>query len=53
MANGIKIYCSDVFAVSPEIIEAYGAFNIALVNDLPLFVDPFLLYEESKCHSGK
>lgn len=41
----LKIYFSDVFGVAPETLEAYGAFNVALVNDLPLFVDPFLLYD--------
>ena len=35
----------SVFGIDPEIIEEYGAFNLALVNDLPLFVDPFLLYD--------
>lgn len=47
MASGAKpnIYFSDVFGIDPEIIEEYGAFNVALVNDLPLFVDPFLLYD--------
>jgi hypothetical protein len=39
------VYFSDVFKVSPEIVDAYGAFDIALVNDLPLFVDPFLLFD--------
>ena len=41
----LNIYFSDVFGVAPETLEEYGAFNIALVNDLPLFVDPFLLYD--------
>lgn len=44
----VGIYFSDIFGVSPQIIEDYGAFNIALVNDLPLFVDPFLLYDSKK-----
>ncbi|SFR72108.1 hypothetical protein SAMN05428960_0516 [Mitsuaria sp. PDC51] len=39
-----KIYFSDIFEVSPESLEDYGAFNISLINDLPLFVDPFLLF---------
>jgi len=39
------IYFSDVFEVEQAKLEAYGAFNIALVNDLPLFVDPFLLFD--------
>lgn len=37
-------YFSDVFGVSPEDVEAYGAFNISLLSDLPLFIDPFLLF---------
>ena len=40
----MRIYFSDIFNVKPNIIEKYGAFNISLVNDLPLFVDPFLLF---------
>jgi len=45
MANHkFKIYFSDFFNVSPEIISEYGAFNISLINDLPLFIDPFLLF---------
>lgn len=40
-----QIYFSDVFGVSPEAVDAYGAFDIALVTDLPLFVDPFLLFD--------
>lgn len=42
------IYFSDVFRVAPEVLDAYGAFNIALVNDLPLFVDPFLLFDSER-----
>lgn len=47
MVGGLEpnIYFSDVFSIAPEIIEEHGAFNVALVNDLPLFVDPFLLYD--------
>jgi CRISPR/Cas system CSM-associated protein Csm4 (group 5 of RAMP superfamily) len=40
-----SIYFSDVFEIDPVLLESYGAFNVALVNDLPLFVDPFLLYD--------
>jgi len=38
------MYFSDVFEVSAEMLEEYGAFNISLINDLPLFIDPFLLF---------
>ncbi len=44
----VKIYFSDFFGVEPEILEEYGAFNISLINDLPLFVDPFLLFNSPK-----
>lgn len=37
-------YFSDYFAVDPDVLEEYGAFNISLINDLPLFIDPFLLF---------
>lgn len=40
----MKIYFSDIFNVSPEIIGSFGAFNVSLINDLPLFIDPFLLF---------
>jgi len=41
-------YFSDVFDVSEEDLEKYGAFNISLVTDLPLFIDPFLLFNSDK-----
>jgi hypothetical protein len=44
----VDIYFSDHFCVSEEAIEAHGAFNISLVTDLPLFIDPFLLFNSSK-----
>jgi hypothetical protein len=39
-----KIYFSDFYDVHPDALKNYGAFNISLLNDLPLFVDPFLLF---------
>lgn len=39
------IYFSDYFNVDRETVAKYGAFDISLVNDLPLFIDPFLLFE--------
>ena len=40
----MKILFSDVFEVDPAVVEAHGAFNVTLVADLPLFVDPFLIF---------
>ncbi len=42
------IYFSDFFEVSPALLEEYGAFDISLINDLPLFIDPFLLFNSQK-----
>lgn len=44
----IRIYFSDYFEVSPADLKAYGAYNISLINDLPLFIDPFLLFGSDK-----
>lgn len=44
----IRIYFSDFFDVSPEAIEDFGAFNVSLFSDLPLFIDPFLLFNSKK-----
>ncbi len=43
-----RIYFSDFFDVLPEVLTDYGAFNISLINDLPLFIDPFLLFDSEK-----
>lgn len=42
------VYFSDIFDVDPQELDAYGTFNISLVSDLPLFIDPFLLFNSSQ-----
>lgn len=42
------IYFSDVFEVDRTRLESHGAFDVSLVNDLPLFVDPFLLFNSER-----
>lgn len=44
----LRIYFSDFFNVDSEKIKKYGAFNVSLINDLPLFIDPFLLFNNEK-----
>ena len=44
----MKVYFSDWFDVDPAVLEEYGAFNVSLINDLPLFIDPFLLFTSEK-----
>lgn len=46
----VRIYFSDFFDVAPEVLEEYGAFNISLIKDLPLFIDPFLLFDSEEAH---
>jgi len=43
-----RIYFTDFFGIAPATLEAYGAFNVSLINDLPLFVDPFLLFDSEE-----
>lgn len=49
----MKIYFTDFFNVSPATLDSYGAFNLSLINDLPLFIDPFLLFGSKKSEYQK
>ena len=40
----MDLYFSQHFDVDPDLLEEYGALDISVVSDLPLFVDPFLLF---------
>lgn len=44
----MPIYFAECFAVDAKVLDKYGAFNISLVTDLPLFIDPFLLFNSRK-----
>lgn len=44
----MNVYFSDYFDVSEGALEEHGAFNISLINDLPVFIDPFLLFNSEK-----
>lgn len=48
LADDPKLYFSDFFQVSSATVKDYGAFNVSLVADLPLFIDPFLLFNSRK-----
>lgn len=41
-------FFSDYFELDPADIEKFGAFDISLLTDLPLFIDPFLLFNSKK-----
>jgi len=46
MAAGANF--SDQFAVSVDAVDVYGAFDVSLASDIPLFIDPFLLFASEK-----
>lgn len=39
---------SQHFGIAEDVLEEYGAFDLSIVSDLPLFVDPFLLFNSEK-----
>ncbi len=44
----MNVSFSDFFKIPADTVQKYGAFNISLLADLPLFVDPFLLFNSKK-----
>lgn len=44
----MSIYFSKYFNILPEKLIEYGAYDISVITDLPLFVDPFLLFNSDK-----
>ena len=44
----IRVTFSDFFSVKPRALERYGALDVSLISDIPLFVDPFLLFNSQK-----
>ncbi len=46
-------FFSDNFEIEAGVVDDYGAFDISLVADLPLFIDPFLLFNSEKAEYQK
>ena len=42
------MYFSDVFNISNGLLASEDVFDISLVSDLPLFIDPFLVFDSHK-----
>jgi hypothetical protein len=36
----VSTFFNEYFGIEAETLERYGALNISIVNDLPLFIDP-------------
>jgi hypothetical protein len=43
-----RLFFSEYFEVDATVIEQYGALDLCLDSDLPLFIDPFLLFASEK-----
>ncbi len=43
-----SIYFSDFFEIDPAALDERDAFDVSLINDLPVFVDPFLLFNSTE-----
>ena len=37
-------FFNEYFAITEDALKEFGAFNVSIINDLPLFIDPFLLF---------
>jgi hypothetical protein len=46
--ESVKVYFSDFFEIPEATVKQFGAFNVSLLSDLPLFIDPFLLFNSKK-----
>jgi len=46
-SSSIRTHFSECFDIDPIALELAGAFNVSLINDLPLFIDPFLLFNST------
>lgn len=44
----MDLYLSQYLGVDPSVLEAYGAFDVSVASDLPLFIDPFLIFHSEK-----
>ncbi|MDP2453249.1 MULTISPECIES: hypothetical protein [unclassified Kaistella] len=42
--TNFKLLFSDYFKIDQSVVNNYGALNICLAADMPLFIDPFLLF---------
>ncbi len=53
----MRLFFSDYFGITKEQLHEYGTIDISLATDLPLFIDPFLLFnsgdqEYQNLHEG-
>jgi hypothetical protein len=44
----MELYLSQYLGIEPRLLADFGAVDVSVVSDLPLFIDPFLLFHSSK-----
>lgn len=44
----MELHFAQHYGIDPKALRDYGAFDISVASDLPLFVDPFLLFNSEK-----
>jgi len=44
----VKLLFSEYFEIDEKVLDEHGALNICIDADLPLFIDPFLLFASEK-----
>jgi len=44
----LATFFSDAFGLDKKVVDDFGAFDVSIINDLPLFIDPFLLFHSEK-----
>jgi hypothetical protein len=44
----MDLYFSQYFGIDAAEVERYGAIDISVASDIPLFIDPFLLFYSNK-----
>ena len=44
----MELYLSQYLCIELGVQDTYGAFDVSVASDLPLFIDPFLLFHSDK-----
>lgn len=46
--GGIQVFFSEYYGIDSSVVEHYGAVDISFVCDIPLFIDPMLIFNSEK-----
>ena len=44
----LALHFSDYYGIDRQTLKDYGAFDVSIISDLPLFIDPFLLFNSTE-----